>query len=208
MKPLFLLTFISIFFLSSCSQNLMLSTPGVISFHSGEISNTQNTSSLSSKTIKASRVRVSGAIEADMYIDKIEISETGKDWIPIINEPTEVIIKNDETIKFGNSQTIPSGEYHGLRLTIEPKIRAIISSSTIVTHEALPTDMVICLTPGFGTGITSTNTIEFTSANGFLVPFTVESDKETFIILHLEVNVDETSWNSLTLAARATRFSY
>ncbi|MDD5687451.1 MAG: hypothetical protein PHE88_06440 [Elusimicrobia bacterium] len=224
-----LLLILTVLLLLSCGKNekktdLILGTSslsnlapiGKISFYSGKVSN-------GSATIRYSqnaKYSTSGpAIESYIYIKSIEISTTGEEWIKIVEGPIEVRVKDGETIRISTSTSIPIGEYHGVRLIINPEIKFSVvkweeapNQQVTVTLNKLPTIMRINRGGSYN-NIVVTDTIMLTSANGFLVPFNIEENKETFFIFEFNVNwvgdnIDNISDWELNIAARATRFLY
>lgn len=156
----------------------------------------------------------------------MEISETGTNWVKVIDgslNPMEVRVRYGETIKISSSIAIPVGQYEGIRLVIEPKVRItrVVLEGESSNSAGYPTDVTINSLPaymGMGKGIVQmipvTDTILFTSANGYLVPFNIENNKETFIVLDLNVanwrgpDINNVAAWDLYMAVRATRFLY
>lgn len=214
---LFIFTLLCLLFLGSCEKNL-LSPSGVVSFYGGDTG-----SNISSLDYKSQSV-TGPTKESYIYVKKIEISTTGSEWVELLSESEGIEVKVTDIpgvngiVKIGSPVSIPAGEYHGVRLTIEPKVRFVeiytqystITSSIDVTLEIMPSEMQY---GNGGTAFAPTDTILFTSANGYLVPFDIAEGTETFILFRFYVGWkgnsadDITDW-SLTAAARATRFLY
>jgi len=190
-----------------------LSPKGTISCYSGKVT--------SSQVIPLNRtIKFADGLSKDyyLYIKSIEISQTGEEWVKIVDGTIEVSVKDGETTRIAASASVPVGQYDGVRLTIEPKVK--FSSLTkwgnpdqniIVELNKLPSRLGI-MTGGSSNKITTSDTILFSSANGYLVPFSVEIGKETFLVIDSETlfigdPANVTDWE-LSLACRGTRFLY
>jgi hypothetical protein len=170
-------------FISGCSKN-PLGSPGMLSFYSG------TTSNLSPIVKKVGWTR---AYEGYIYIKSIDVSTNGEKWINVFNGPAEVGVTQAGTIKIGSTIDLPEDEYHGIRITIEPKVKIVYSGSEVLL-EKLPATIVLEGGSVVATGISNpSDTISITSANGHLVPFTIQRGKETFIIFSMKFDVTNTS---------------
>jgi len=186
---------------------------GIISFYTGEFE-----TSASSKT-RESWPMLNTVNEGYLYLKKIEISTTGQEWVSLVNEEEAIPIHfkyEGELIRIPvEEDSIPAGEYHGLRISIEPKIRILSIGNldpmdTILDQE--PTAIYVRM--GMSQLSSSVDSLEFTSANGYLIPFTVDEDQETRVILHIIASADgDEATQTLTrwwtdVEARATKFIY
>ncbi|MDD5687449.1 MAG: hypothetical protein PHE88_06430 [Elusimicrobia bacterium] len=231
MKKYLLLIIVS-FILVGCGKNekkselILGSSPisnlvpmGTISCYSGKLN---SSSTISFRPVNKHADGMSK--EFYIYIKSIEISTAGNEWIKILDNsgnPLETKVKYGDIIRINTSSvSVPSDQYHGVRLVIEPKIKILSlhkwedSSDTVVdiTLNKLPSRIGM-LVGSTDTKISAIDTISFTSANGYLVPFTIETGKETFLVFEFSVAwlgssiSDITDWE-LSLACRATRFLY
>ncbi|HAM38151.1 MAG: hypothetical protein A2474_00160 [Elusimicrobia bacterium RIFOXYC2_FULL_34_12] len=228
MKRNLILLFV-IFVIFGCGKNekkqqlltgtALSSSLGTISIYSGSTRNSVIHRSLAKKTL----VPNAGGNAGDfcVYIRSLEISTTGENWIKILDGSTEVrVTEGAGPIKINtNNISVPPGEYHGVRLVIEPKIRLL---TLFAGSEVFQTDETLNAMPGWigvrngggggPHGITVTDTIIFSSANGYLVPFTIENGKETYLVFDFDSQVSAnsngefSSWGTLYLAVRGTRF--
>jgi len=200
-------------FLGSCSENL-LTNPAALSFYSGETQET-TAASISMQSIGAETLLNTNCIESIVYIDKVEISQTGEEWINVLTEPKEVRVKRGELIRFANPVTVPAGEYHGVRLTVQAKVRFLeieVGTGTVnvdVSLEKMPVHMSIGPSRGSRMTITPTTTPTLTSANGALIPFTAGSGKNTYLVFDIVTNWydDITNWRYY-IYVRGTNFLY
>ena len=225
---------ICLIFLSSCGPNL-LSSPGELSFHSGDLSSSISGSSMVSASNKLfnydAMTSDTYCHEVYIYIKKIEVSQTGEDWVVVLDTTTEVLTESmdeDITARITSDMYINPGEYHGIRITIEPKIRLVVTTSTVspgdhivkdYTVEKMPKYMSAALTSARRTNthvtyFTPSETITLTSANGFLIPFTVTGSDKIYFIFEFTARPSMTQdlrnlvdW-SLTTVGRTTKFLY
>ncbi|HAM38152.1 MAG TPA: hypothetical protein DCP53_01935 [Elusimicrobia bacterium] len=228
MKRNLILLFV-IFVIFGCGKNekkqqlltgsALPSSLGAISIYSGSTTSSVIHRSITKKVLPPS---VGGnAGDFYVYIRSVEISATGENWIKILDGPVEVrVTKGAGPIRINtNSISIPPDEYHGVRLVIEPKIRLLTLWAgqdvyqTDETLNAMPNEMGM-KNGGFVQCIPVTDTIIFSSSNGYLVPFSVENGKETFLVFDFNSKVGNGSttvsgfskWGFLSLAVRGTRF--
>ena len=199
---LYLLSMLVIF-IYGCSKN-PLSTPGILSFYSGSSVNSSQVSALK----KVGNILFE---EAYVYIKSIDVSTNGEEWINVYNGPMEVKITRAATIRIGSKIGLPEDEYHGVRIVIEPKARLLKNGSEILI-EQLPYAITLCGgARGAGTNDYSpSDTITVTSSNGYLVPFSVKSDKETFLVFDMSCSSLSndgaiTNW-WLTISVWATKY--
>ena len=223
MKNMLLVVLVSVF-VGGCGKNEKksqlltglsstdLAPHGTITFYSGESGINTNSS------FRKLATRGLGIVSY-LTISSIEISTTGEEWVTVLNGPIEVEVDRNQNIKIANSISIPVGQYHGIKLNIEPKVRfetvkngvelTDASVATNTTVEKLPCEFVIG-----NHALTSTESIVFSSANGFLVPFDIEENAGTFLIFEFRVdwrgadvnNIND--WELWIPGARATRFLY
>jgi len=175
---------VGLVFLGSCSQNI-LSTPGAISFYSGESGGTIVSSSISTMAGGG------GVSDVCLYIKKIEVSKTGEEWFDVISSSTEVRARANEVISFGASAVIPPGEYHGIRISFEPYVRILevwegninTATSTDIVFEKLPKLLSV---HGTNTNdVSSVENILLTTANQKLLAFDIEAGEETYILFDI-----------------------
>jgi len=206
-------------FISGCSKN-PLGSPGMLSFYSGEASSNNHASLF--KSIGLGQVYFYST-ESYIYIDSIEISTNGNEWIKVFSGSMEVKVKSGETIKIASTIDIPEDEYHGIRITIEPKVKFVEGQTWYANPqtysgpqysnfllEKAPYVNVLGGSAAGGSDLGRTTTILFTSANGRLVPFTVKKGKETFIVFGVRTlgdgsTTEITDW-LLSIESRATQF--
>jgi len=187
-----------VLFVFGCSKN-PLGMPGTLSFYSGKIGNINSSPALR----KSSSWIIPD--EAYIYVKSIDVSSNGESWINVFTGPAEVKVTQSGTIKIGSTIDLPEDEYHGIRIVIEPKVR-IISGVNEVLLEKLPRSMGLGLISGFASLITPSDTITITSANGFLIPFTIKRRNETFIVFDIDIQyVDTADWDFF-LYVRATQY--
>ena len=215
-------------FVFGCSNN-PLKSPGIISLYSSGGTANSNAPDIY-RTFKKS-IYVNG-VESYVYIDKIQISATGEKWFTIMDGPTEVKVKKGELIKIGSLTSVPPGEYHGLKIIYEPKVRfTSIRTSSGQNSAIIPVDVTLTKLPfNMSAGINDGDAkwwthgeeipteVIFTSANGMLVPFNIEKDKETFLVCEIlthaldyygneAVNNNIGDWQ-LNIFVRATSYLY
>lgn len=196
---------------------------GTISFYSSN--NTAVATALSSKAYSKPSVLTPGmssrnTVEAYLYLKKIEISTNGQDWVEVIGSTGSLAVDvvRNQTIRISAGAFVPEGQYHGLRISLEPRVtfKEVASDGTFavistvnVTLAQLPSMLGVGDAVG-QENLTSLDNITLSSANGLLVPFDIEANTETYLILDLEARWggapdNITDW-WLFLDARATRF--
>ncbi|MDD5687450.1 MAG: hypothetical protein PHE88_06435 [Elusimicrobia bacterium] len=228
-----LLLVLTILFILGCGKdekksNLILDTSpisnlspvGTISCYSGKIN---NGSSMIPHSSISGVLNYGFGLESDIYIKSIEISTTGTEWIKVVEGPIEVKVKDGEIVKIGSSIIIPEGKYEGLRLILEPEVKFLeikwAEDNSTHQNEILLNKLPSLIRLGEGgtknwRGLaTVSDTILFTSSNGYLIPFDIEKGKETFLVFDISTfceggNVTAiTDWQ-INIVTRATRFLY
>jgi hypothetical protein len=225
----FLLVVCCAFLLAGCGENL-LAPPGTISFYGGE----QGISSSSSLGTGSSKINTQSfdmfslpstmgiSEQTCVYVKKIEISKTGEKWETVFDGSEEIKVKPGEIVRIGDSVSVPPGQYHGLRLSLEPKNKILEidpwggddNVTMDVTLEKAPY-CVIRDEMGSNRAVYAHENVEFTSANGFLNPFDIGGNTETSIVLEMFVvyygddSGNPSSWIWVPfIRVRATRFLF
>lgn len=155
--------------------------------------------------------------EGYIYLKKIEISTTGEEWIILINEDESIPMHfkyDGELIRIPiEEKRVPVGEYHGLRISIEPKIKILnvgnLPPMDIILNQE---PIAIYVRMGMSQLRSSVDSLEFTSLNGYLIPFTITEEEDTRIILQIIAAADGNEatqtinrwWTDIM--ARATKF--
>ncbi len=200
----------------SVADDPEVSGQGILSFYTGEI---DNGSAMQKQVLQFPWPIPNTVNEGYVYLKKIEITTTGLEWVTLVNEEVAIPMHfkyQGELIRAPIEEiTVSEGEYHGLRISLEPKIRILDIGNLGPLDTLLAQEPVaIYVRMGMSQLRSSVDTLEFTSANGYLIPFTVNADSETRIILHFIAQADgnETT-QTLTrwwtdVEARATKFIY
>jgi len=184
MKKIWLL-FVSmiVLFSSGCSKN-PLGSPGTLSFYSGKTGNSSQAPALKATAVYAPEA-MGPVDEFYVYIKSIDVSTNGEKWTNVFTGFAEVKVTPSGTIKIGSTIDLPEDEYHGIRVTIEPKVKMLYGGNEIIV-EKLPFIVVLVGGSKITTPIYNpSDTISITSANGHLIPFTIKRGKETFIVFDM-----------------------
>jgi len=167
--------------------------------------------------------------EARIYVERIDISQTGATWETVLSGTREVTItSSDAPLFIGNSASVPAGQYEGVRIKIQPKITWVTTTDTLVTCESVP-NFLIANQMGFfpSSGMLGQTTqATFSTLNGYLTAFqveasTMESVPSTYVIFEMRPDLERSGsydpnagppptsegWE-IAMVCRATRFIY
>jgi hypothetical protein len=226
MKTRYLLAIASIFILAfawlmGCSTSPTSTTTttnpmGTISFFCGKPS-TASSANISSKSLVDFDYLKANVKSAHIYIDRIDISKTGETWESVLTGPYEVAIDyTNDLFMIGSPVSIPAGQYEGVKLKVLPIVTWVLADDSLVTVEATPKMQVANEMYSFsgGSDLGKTTQALFSTYNGFLTAFNVESGANTYLIFEASTYPSETFLDRavshsgwwLAFVCRATRF--
>lgn len=176
-----------------CGNN-PLASPATLSFYSGNSSGNRSSIGKIQRQLPLDQVTIESA---SMYIDKIEISRTGTKWEEVLSGPYEVkITHNNAPLRFGNPTNIPTGQYEGLRISIQPKVVFKFTDGRSKTVDKLPQGINMY---GFNL-LASQAIITITTANGLLDAFTIERGAETALVFDIYIGATESAMMGRTVS--------
>ena len=196
------------------------SQPSYLSFYGNDMDNSSAMSLIGK--IQSLGVQVD---KYSVFIDKIEISTEGQDWITVVEHSTVTIDNASLTLtSIIEDLEIPEDEYHGIRIYLAPTIILhdyYNASSGTVTGANASVNFVsgfsyIIAAGQNGIDYNYPDPITFSTANGGLsAPFTIEAGKDLHIILDFKFSFSpyETFPNgdpmpeNLWLYTRVSRFT-